>query len=434
MLHPLTRTLRVFFVVVLFVGAGGPTLAQTDCSVLGQNNFVRDILFDIYFWYRELPDTNPALFDSPEAYLEAVRFRPLDRSFSGISSRAETDAFFSESQFVGFGFSTEQTARREIRLTQVFGKSPASEAGLNRGAFLLAIDGRSVSELLDAGEFGSALGPSTIGVSRELTWRTVRGETRSEVVTKRAVTIPTVSDTKVFDVDGLPVGYLHFRNFVEPSINALNRAFRKFKAAGVTDVILDLRYNGGGLVSVSQHLAGLVGGVRTNTQVFVEFFHNDKNTSRNQVLRLEDPARAVDVPRLVVITTRASASASETLINGLRPFLPVTIVGGRTFGKPVGQYGFNFCDKVLFPVSFETRNASGEGDFFSGLRADCAAADDLDNALGDPEEASLAEALDFLRTGTCSPRASVASRSLEELRREVSALERSGWEQLLNAW
>ena len=202
----------------------------------------------------------------------------------------------------------------------------------------------------------------------------------------------------------------------------------------MTDVILDLRYNGGGLVSVSQHLAGLVGGVRTNTQVFVEFFHNDKNTSRNQVLRLEDPARAVDVPRLVVITTRASASASETLINGLRPFLPVTIVGGRTFGKPVGQYGFNFCDKVLFPVSFETRNASGEGDFFSGLRADCAAADDLDNALGDPEEASLAEALDFLRTGTCSPRASVASRSLEELRREVSALERSGWEQLLNAW
>ena len=432
--HPLTKPLRVFFVAALLLSAGRAAQAQTDCSVLGQNSFVRDALFDIYFWYRELPDTSPALFDSPEAYLEAVRFRPLDKSFSRISSRAETDAFFSESQFVGFGFGSAQTRRREIRVTQVFEGSPASDAGLERGATLLAIDGRSVPELLDAGEYGVALGSSTVGVSRELTWRPVQGETRSAVMTKRAVTIPTVSDTSVFDVGGLPVGYLHFRNFVEPSVKALNRAFRRFRNAGVTDLIIDLRYNGGGLVSVSQHLGGLVGGMRTNTNVFVEFFHNDKNQNRNQVWRFEDPARAVDVPRLVVITTGASASASETLINGLRPFLPVTIVGDRTFGKPVGQYGFPFCDKVLFPVSFETRNAEGEGDFFSGLRADCSADDDLENPLGDPEEASLAEALDFLRTGRCSARSATASRSLEELRREVSLVKRNGWQQLLNAW
>ena len=140
------------------------------------------------------------------------------------------------------------------------------------------------------------------------------------------------------------------------------------------------------------------------------------------------------MPRLVVITTRASASASEALINGLRPFLPVTILGDRTFGKPVGQYGFNFYDKVLSPVSFETRNAAGEGDFFSGLRADCSADDDLDHAMGDPEEGSLAEALGFLRTGTCIALAAAVSRSLEELRREIPVLERSGWRQLLNAW
>ena len=407
---------------------------QSDCSILGQNTFVRDTLFDIYFWYRELPSTDPALFDSPEAYLEAVRFRPRDRSFSFIGSRAQIEAFFSQSQFVGFGFGTKQAARREVRVTQVFAESPASEAGLERGAVLLAIDGRQVSELLENEEFGSALGPNVIGVSVELTWRTVRGETRSAVLTKRAVTIPTVSDTSVFDLDGLPVGYLHFRNFVEPSISALDRAFRRFRAQGVTNLILDLRYNGGGLVDVSQHLAGLIGGVRTNTKVFVEFFHNDKNTFSNQTLRFEDPPKAADLPRLVVITTRASASASEVLINGLRPFLPVTIVGDRTFGKPVGQYGFNFCDKVLFPVSFETRNSLGEGEFFSGLKADCAAADYLNRALGDPEEASLAEALNFLRTGTCSPRAAIVSRALEELRREVRFIERGGWEQTLNAW
>jgi C-terminal processing protease CtpA/Prc len=318
-------------------------------------------------------------------------------------------------------------------VTQVFPDSPASEAGLERGAYLLAIDGRPVSELLARGELDSAFGPSAIGVTVELTWRTVRGESRTAVVAKRAVTIPTVSNTAVFNLNGLPVGYLHFRNFVEPSIGALNRAFRRFRAQGVVDVILDLRYNGGGLVDVSRHLASLIGGVHTNTKVFVEFFHNDKNEFRNRALRFGDPPQTADLPRLVVITTRASASASEVLINGLRSFLPVTIVGDTTFGKPVGQYGFNFCDKVLFPVSFQTRNALGEGEFFSGLEADCAAADDLDRALGDREEASLAEAFHFLRTGSCSPQAAIASRSLEQLRREARLIERRGWEQLLNA-
>ena len=425
---------QVLLLVALLVGIRGTALAQANCSILGQNTFVHDTLFDIYFWYRELPNTDPALFGSPEAYLEAVRYRPLDRNFSYILSLAEAEAFYSDSQFIGIGFSRKQTGPRQLRITQVYPSSPASEAGLERGAYLLTIGGRPVSELLANGQLGSALGPNEIGVRVELTWRTVRGETRGAVVTKRPVTIPTVSDVTVFDLDGLPVGYLHFRNFVRPSIAALNRAFRQFRARGVVDVILDLRYNGGGLVNVGQHLAGLIGGVNTKSKVFVEFFHNDKNAFLNHVSRFRDPPASADLPRLVVITSQASASASEMVINGLRPFLPVTTVGDRTFGKPVGQYGFDFCDKVLFPVSFETRNSLGEGGYFSGLPADCAATDDLDRLLGDPGEASLAEALNFLRTGSCSRQAAIASRSLEQLRRDTGAPEPNGWEQLLNAW
>jgi hypothetical protein len=425
---------HLLLLAALSVGIRGTALAQANCSIPGQNAFVHDTLFDIYFWYRELPDTAPALFASPEAYLEAVRYRPLDRTFSYIASRADTEAFYSESQFIGLGFGTKQTGQRQLRIAQVFPGSPASEAGLERGAYLLTIGGRPVSALLANGQFNSALGPNEIGVRVELTWRTVRGETRSAALTKRPVTIPTVSDVTVFDLDGLPVGYLHFRNFVRPSVAALNRAFRQFRAQGVVDVILDLRYNGGGLISVGQHLAGLIGGVHTKTKVLVEILHNDKNTFRNQVLRFRDPPASADLPRLVVITSRASASASEMLINGLRPFLRVTTVGDRTFGKPVGQYGFEFCDKVLFPVSFETRNALGEGAYFSGLPADCAATDDLGQPLGDPREASLAEALNFLRTGSCSRQAAIASRSLEELRRDTVSTEPSGWDQVLNAW
>ncbi len=95
----------------------------------------------------------------------------------------------------------------------------------------------------------------------------------------------------------------------------------------------------------------------------------------------------------MVITTRGSASASEAIVNGLRPYMDVKVVGDTTYGKPVGQYGFDFCEKVLYPVAFLVTNARGEADYFGGIPADCAAADDVDHALADPREASLAEAL-----------------------------------------
>jgi C-terminal processing protease CtpA/Prc len=244
------------------------------------------------------------------------------------------------------------------------------------------------------------------------------------------VTIPTVSQREIIDVDGLPVGYVHLRNFVEPSVEALNDAFAEFQARGVTAVVLDLRYNGGGLIDVARHLGSLIGGFRTNTQPFVELVHNDKNAHRNRTFRFDDPPESVDSPRLVVIATRASASSSELVIQGLKPFIPVTVVGDRTYGKPVGQYVFEFCDKVLVPVSFRNRNADGETDYFDGIPADCPAADNLDRSLGDPAESSLAEALYFLRRGECSPDSEEAALSL----REPSILRGSGWQRLLNAY
>jgi carboxyl-terminal processing protease len=429
-----SRSKPLWLVLIVLVTVAPPALAQDDCSIFGQNQFVHDVLDEFYLWYRELPDLDPALFDSPQAYLEAVRYRPLDKSFSYITMRAASEAYYCSSEFIGIGFSYKQTRVDEIRISQVFPDSPASEVGLARGDYLLTVDGRPVPELLATGELSAAFGPSEIGVTIELAWRSRRGKEQSGVVTKRVVAIPTVSQTGIYDVDGLPVGYLHLRNFVEPSVDALNRAFQDFRARGVVDLILDLRYNGGGLVDVARHLAGLIGGMRTNGKVFVELIHNDKQTDRNRSYLFEDPPGALDVPRLVVITTRASASASELVINSLEPFIPVTIIGDRTFGKPVGQYGFDFCDKVIFPVAFKSVNALGEGDFFAGLAADCPAADLLDRPLGNPEEFSLAEALHFLGTGECSATASAVAPMLRQLRTTTGVVAPDGWRQLVNAW
>jgi C-terminal processing protease CtpA/Prc len=384
-------------------------------------------MHDLYYWYRELPDLNPALFDSPEAYLEAARYRPLDTTFSYIGSRVAEQAFYSDSQFIGYGFGTKLVAGDELRVTQVFPESPAQEAGLLRGHRILEIGGRTIADLLAAGAFDAAFGPASIGHPTEVLFRDSAGRETRVTMVKRLVTIPTVSLTRVYDVAGRRVGYVFFRNFVQPSFAALDAAFAELSATGVDDLVLDLRYNGGGLVSVAQHLGGLVGGARTTGQVFTRYVHNDKNSFRDATVLFEDAPGGLGLERLIVITTKASASASELVINALRPFARVVIVGESTYGKPVGQYGLNFCEKVLYPVSFSTRNARDEGDYFGGFPPDCPATDDIGHAFGDPAEASLAEALHFVRTGSCSAEARAAGRPAPVRPRA------SGWQVLLGA-
>jgi C-terminal peptidase prc len=422
----------VVLVAVIGLLLPAPGLAQSgprNCTTLSQNMFVRDVLDEYYYWYQELPRLNPANFASPEAYLDAVRFRPLDETFSYITSRAANEAFYGESQFVGFGFST-QILDLEMRVLQVFPESPASEAGLARGDRVLEINGQSVAQLIQSGAIGTAFGASEPGVSASVLVRSRAGEERRTSMTKRVVTIPTVSLTRTFRIDGRVVGYLFFRNFVNPSYQALDDAFAALREAGATELVVDLRYNGGGLVDVAVHLASLVGGAPTQGRVFATFQHNDKNSDLNEDLRFETaPAQTLTLSRLFAIVTRSSASASELVINSLRPHIPVVVIGDNTYGKPVGQYGFNFCDKVLAPVAFKLVNSNGEGDFFGGIPPDCRAGDDIEHDLGSAEEASLAEALFYVRAGRCSTPAA----ETRALRVKASAPRAYGWQALVNA-
>ena len=385
---------------------------------------------DLYLWYSTMPTVNPTSFDSPEAYLDAVRYKTLDSTFSYVTSRAANDAFYSDSQFIGLGLSTTLNGA-EMRVLQVFPDSPAEEAGLSRGDRIVEIGGRQVSALVASGEIGTAFGASEIGVETDIVFVNSASASRAAHMVKRLVTIPTVSLTRVYTVGGRRIGYIFFRNFVEPSYAALDAAFAELSAAQVNDLVLDLRYNGGGLVNVAQYLSGYIGGKRTDGQVFAEYFHNDKNTFRNHTIRFENKPQSLTLDRLIVVTTGGSASASELVINALRPFIPVTVIGSRTYGKPVGQYGISFCDKLLALVSFALRNANGQGDFYDGFAPDCPAPDDADHQLGDLEEASLKEALAFASSGACSARASALR---GQSRIEVRQPRALGWQSLVNAY
>lgn len=430
----MSRFVLAVTAAVTVAAAPSVALAQTisNCTTIGQNRYVYDAMRDLYFWNTELPTVNIARYSTPEALLEALRYRPLDEHFSYIGARAADEAFYSDSQFIGFGFANGYDGLG-LRILQVFPDSPAAETGMRRGDRITSIEGQSVVALVTAGTIGTALGPSQEGFAMRFRYERPDGSVVDGAMTKRAVTIPTVSDLHVYDVDGRKTGYLFFRNFVTPSRAALDEAFDALRDAEATDLVLDLRYNGGGLVTIAQHLASLIGGARTDGQVFAEYFHNERNAFRNEYLRFEAKPNALRLERLIVITTGATASASELVVNGLRPFIPVFTVGETTYGKPVGQYGLPFCDKVLYPVSFTLRNSLGQGDYFGGIAPTCSAGDDADHQLGDPLEASLAEALTVARTGDCStPQPTSGPQRVRETPRDLLPRAR-GLEQLIGA-
>ena len=383
-------------------GSGGGGSNADECSIGAQNQAVYATMQQWYFWYQELPELDPTTFQSPEALLEALRFAPLDR-FSYLTTQAEEEALFGASQFVGFGFRSVAADGAQIA-SDVFEGGPADGAGLVRGSRILAVDGVPIGTVLATpGGFSGALGPAEVGYEVTLEFRNPDGAEFVETLSKEVVTIPPVTAVSILDIGGDMTGYLVFRNFVEPGVAALDAAFAEFRAAGVTRLIVDLRYNGGGLISVLEHFANLLGSRIAPGMPFVSYEFNDKSSHLNDtfLIRSAPLPDALQLERLVMITTGGTASAAEMLVNGMPPYVTAVTVGSKTFGKPVGQFGFQFCEKVLRPVTFRTINALGVTDFFDGLPADCAAQDTLEVPFGTAGEASFDTAVFWLRHGFC---------------------------------
>jgi hypothetical protein len=410
--------------VLVACGGGGSSAANSTpaCTAAAQKQAVAGLMQQWYLFNDEpeqqqkYPGLDPADFGTPDALLDFLRYRPeqFDRGFSFLTTAAEDQQFFGEGQFIGFGFGSkfaDAPANADLRLTQVFADSPAAAAGLARGFRILAIDGRSVEAINQAEGLGAALGPADIGVTRTFSVRDSDGIEFDVDLAKALVTIDPLPYSTVFDLGGTPVAYLDLRTFVSTADAKLEAAFADFEAAAVTALVVDLRYNGGGLVSTAQRLADLIAGFVAAGEVQSQTLFSSANSEFNAVTRFTRRSNSLTLLQQVVfITTESSASASELVINALRPHMAVALVGSATFGKPVGQSALGFCsgERLLRAVTFEVVNALGEGEFFDGLAADCALADELAVPIGDPQEASLAGALHFVTNGSCPPVAAIA--------------------------
>ena len=395
-------------------GDGGGS-AVVACTVDVQRQAILDIMTEWYFFNDEPEQQQKYIgldlndFATPEDLLEFLRYRPqeFDRNFTFQTTTAADQQFFAAGQFIGFGFGSkfvDAPANTDLRLTQVFAGSPADTAGFRRGFRLLEIGGRTIAEINQAEGLSAALGPAETGVTLTFRVRDLTGAEFEATISKALITIDPIPFSTVFDVGGTQVGYLDMRTFVTTAEDELGQIFVGFETQGVTALIVDLRYNGGGVVETAELLADLIGGFIASGQVASETRHNSAKTALNTTDIFQQQTGSLTLlQQIVFITTASSASASELIINAMRPHTVVTLVGDDTFGKPVGQSGFGYCDneRLLRPVTFEVVNALGEGRFFAGLPVDCSAADDLTMDVGDPSEESLASALTVIETGSC---------------------------------
>lgn len=397
------------------------------CSLWSRQDWVLAQLRESYLFPETLPASpDPAAYGNLDDWVDALtataRGQGRDRYFTYVTSIAEEDAFYRAGTSAGFGFRIgTDAASRRAGLLEVFEGTPAIEAGLDRGTELIAIGTsastlRTVSEIIAAegnGGVTAALGPSTTGTTRVLRVSDARG-TRDVTLVKREYEIAPVSSrygVRVLEAAGGKVGYVNLRTFIDPAEPALRQAFARFRDEGVRDLIVDLRYNGGGLLSVAGVLGDLLGGARSASDVQSRVTFRPEKASMNETRYFAPQPQSVAPRRIAFIGTGSTASASELVVNAFIPYLgtDVALIGTNTFGKPVGQIAVDrsACDDRLRVVAFSVRNRDNQGDYYSGLapvvRASCQAVDDPAAAMGDPAEASTAAALDFIAGRSCTP-------------------------------
>jgi carboxyl-terminal processing protease len=419
----MTRSRWIPALAALAVLAGCPR--PDTCSASLEKLDVWSLAQDWYLYHDLLPATvDPALYATASDLLDALtdeaRLQGKDRYWSFLTTRQATQQYYGSGQSVGFGIGllVRGTAPAlQLLVSQVIPGAAAADAGFLRGDEILAI-GPDAAHLepvlshLQDGTLGTLLPPP------------VAGEVRAFQVTPRGggSAVVRTATTRVYDLVPVPshwisngVGYVGLRTFISTAEAPLRSAFQEFKSAGVTGVVVDLRYNGGGMVSIAEVLANLLGGGLAPQPMYTLQL-NANHAAEDATFLFTTQPEAIASTKVAFITTGASASASELVVNVLDPYLSAALVGAKTYGKPVGQFTLDLapCADVLFLIAFRLVNAVGHGDYYAGLpdgttgptgfRAPlCPAADDLTQPQDSALEASTAAALYWLQNGTCPP-------------------------------
>lgn len=420
-------------------------------TLADEQNWLTSIIDATYLWYKEIPSgLRMADYPTPIAWFNVLKTpvitasgRPKDRFHFTYPTDA-WNAMSSDGIELGYGLTWQRnadpSAPRIWLATVVEPGSPADLAGVRRGDRLLEVDGARIADSGDsavAARLNAGLFPATAGETHRL--RLIRdGATREVSLVSARLSILPVRGAKVIGTAAGKVGYLLFKQHNGVSEGALVRAIADFKAAGIDALVLDMRYNGGGLLTVASELAYMIAGPQaTAGKVFERSVHSDRVKPQPPIdfaakaagYPAPRPAKpGSDLPYLglkqvTVLTTAGTCSASESVINSLRGIdVEVTLIGDPTCGKPYAFIPLENCGTTYFSIQFQGVNDKGFGDYADGFAPTCRAGDDLTHELGDPSEGLLAAALAYGVSGICPIHQGNPAGALQVVRSPVEEL------------
>ena len=418
-------------------------------TLLDELNWLRSWTNDLYLWFDEVQDQNPANFTTDASYFAVLKTtattasgNPKDK-FHFTYPTATWEALSQTGTQAGYGANFVIIAGTPPRSVVVAYTEPGSQAAtapasLSRGAAILDIDGVDLVNATDQASIdtlNAGLAPQTVGESHSFTIRDP-GSAASRTITlvSANVTVSPVQNTHTITApNGALVGYMLFNDHLETAESALVAAFTQLQSAGVQDLVLDIRYNGGGLLDIASEVAYMIAGpASTAGQTFELTQFNSKHATVNPVtgaaitpvgfhataqgfsVTSGQALPTLNLHRVFVLTTSGTCSASEAIINSLQGVnVQVIQVGSTTCGKPYGFYPADNCAVTYFSVQFKGVNAKGFGDYTDGFTPantlavegaplpGCSVADDFTHALGNSAEGLLASAIAYQATGVC---------------------------------
>jgi carboxyl-terminal processing protease len=412
----------------LFVSLGFFTQCSDDPTGVGSeylevNSWIRNQMSNYYYWNFVVPRMAPGNL-APEQFFEEILYTTDE--FSYMTDDAETLLNELSGSQYSSGFSPAILSFSDqdqlfMVVKYVYPGSPAQLAGLQRGDIILSVNGQTLNsanyqELLQInGTVSYGLGSYSLD---EVTQQVNITDLDSVIsVRKEILQLDPVITTKVIETGGKRIGYLFYAQFIDGTadlfINGLNERLAELKTQQIDELVIDLRYNPGGRITAASQFANALVPLESaqNKDIFVEFEYNSllenfyQNTdgvdSENLFLRFQEGPVSMGLERIYVLTTNQTASASELLIHGLKPYMEVITVGSNTLGKYYGSFVITGTFQsppvyyAILPVTLKYLNADQESDFIDGLEARIGASENIlsPKPLGDPTDPLLEAAI-----------------------------------------
>jgi len=381
----------IFVLLLLVACEGGESPDSTKHFSQKEKTFLYQLFHTEYLWYDQVKTESKHPYTTPLSMVESLRVNPPDRwSFTMTKKEWEN---YSRQKTQGFGFSYT----RAYRIVVVLIESPVYNK-LQRGDVILEIDGKPVTQ--------SAIKGASLQLDTPVTFKILRGASERVVTVTPRIYTHKVTLSKIIRYQGKTIGYLRYDAFTETSRSEIEQAFTQFHQSDIDELVIDLRYNGGGSVDTAKVLLDNITNAYPGERlIYLDW--NDQYKAYNKDYKFAQSSQGnneLTMDHVYFLTTKHSASASELVISALKPYLGennVITIGNNTHGKPVGMSGVGYGENYYFLINFRVKNDDGASTSFDGIKATCSAEDDIGHLMGDPHEAMFASALYYMINNMC---------------------------------